>query len=154
MADCLAGQWVVETACSSVLVDGVAYQDVGFEVRNIFPNPYYPIYIILAVPVATSDPQGVCRAARSEAPETWATYIEPSNGHIVWGEAYENSSTLFPGESLGGFVLALPREQSCCFDFYFSGPFEPFAQERVCFECDAAVPVIRRTWGAVKTMYR
>ena len=154
VANVLSGPWITQTACNTVLLEGVPHPQVTLEVRNVFPYPNYPVYIMLAVPVAAADSALVCTALHSVAPETWATYIEPTNGHVVWGQAYENSTTLFPGETLGGFVMVLSRGSSCCFDFYFSGAFEPFAHERVCFECDAAVPVSSRTWGAVKAMYR
>jgi hypothetical protein len=110
---------------------------------------------MFAVPFDSSGTGGGCRALHSEAPETWLTYIEEGNGHILWGPTSEDSSTLNQGETLGGFALVLSNSHLCCFDFYFGAAFpEPFANERVCFECDVAVPVIGRSWGAVKAMYR
>jgi len=149
-----AEDWVVKTACDSVLVGGVPYSEVTFDVRNVYPHPDYPIFDVLAIPVSFSGPDS-CRAISAGAPDAWVPYIEPENGHILWSLVDENSTIIFPGQALGGFRLVLSREHSCCLDFYFAGVFpEPLGTQRVCFECVIPVPTIRRTWGAVKLLYR
>ena len=149
----LAEQWITQTGCEPTLIDGVWHPKVSFVVRNIYPYPGFPVYHMSAYPIDSLGTGAACTALRSEAPETWATHIWPT-GLVVWGGTSEDSPYPFSGESLGGFGLVLPGNDSCCFDFYFSGPFEPFAQERTCFECDQAVPVTGRSWGALKAMYR
>lgn len=150
--DARAAHWVPIMACDSVLIQGAYYPRVTFTVQNQHPYLYFDL--IVAVPFASPSPEDTCRAVSSVAPGGWSTTVG-SEGGVSWGLASGSGPFLGPGQSLGGFQLVLTREHSCCYELHFVDIFgDPVGQESVCFQCDVPVPVIKRSWGALKTLYR
>jgi hypothetical protein len=157
VTDAKAQQWVAITACDSVLIEGVFYPRVSFEIQD--PPTGAAIEIVIATQIVSTDPGDTCRVVRAAGPEYWDPQIGTTTTGatcVLWGRwGGDVAPTLLPGESLSGFQLVLTPGHSCCFEFEFTPmTSEPFAYENDCFECDRAVPVIGRTWGAMKALYR
>ncbi len=152
VTDAGAQQWVRNAACDSVLIEGVLYPRVSFEIQNC--ATWGSGEHVLACPLASTGPEDTCWIVSAAGPEKWDAQMATDGSGVIWWR-YDDAPTLLPGESLSGFQLVLTAGHSCCFEFSFWNVFgEPLAYETVCFECDRAVPVIGRTWGAVKTLYR
>jgi len=97
----------------------------------------------------------MCLPVSAAGPDQWVTSVDASSGMVFWGRAADTAPSILPGQSLDGFQLAFTREASCCYELHFVGLYpEPLGVEDVCFKCDRPVPVIPRTWGAVKALYR
>jgi hypothetical protein len=154
--DATAQQWVTNIACDSVLVEGVLRPRVSFEVRNW--DPVWAITLVVARQLASTGPEDTCGVVSAAGPEKWDALpatMETGEVFVLWGRAAEDAPFAAPGGSLGGFQLVLTPGHSCCFEFQLIGFYpEPLAYETVCFECGLVVPVIGRTWGAVKALYR
>ena len=147
-----AEPYVTITQCDSVSIGGVFYPRVTFQISNLYPNE--GIGLVSGLPVTPASPEDTCRAVSVTAPVGWRAYATNDNG-VLWADLSETGSgQIAPGQTLGGFQIVLSQHHSCCWDLNFDGFFEPFHYERVCFHSDAPVPVLRRSWGAVKQLYR
>jgi hypothetical protein len=147
--DARASSWVTVMACDSALVQGTYYPQVTFKVQNQGP---YSIQFITAFPIASPSPGDSCRAVGAVGPPNWSATVDPSRGWVTWRA--EEPPILPPGQVLEGFQLILTSKHSCCYEMYFYNVINPAARESDCFECDMPVPGLRRTWGALKSLYR
>ncbi len=147
VADAGAQQWVTNATCDSVLIEGVVYPRVSFEIQNCGAT-WGSGEHVLACPLASTGPEDSCGVVSAAGPEKWSVRVDTlATGELVvfWIRSADGAPRLLP---LGGFQLALTPGHSCCFEFYFTSAIpEPFAYETVCFECGRVVPVIGRTWG-------
>jgi len=155
--DAAAQQWVTRTVCDSVLIQGVVYPRVSFEVQNW--DPVWAVTLVVAIRLPSTGPEDTCRVVSAVGPEKWLTQVAtmPLTGEVFvnWVRYADDAPLAPPGGSLGGFKLVLTPGYSCSFNFQFSGFYpEPLAFENDSFECDRPVPVIGRTWGALKALYR
>ena len=142
-----AEQWVTQLSCDSVTIQGVSYSRIQFKVHNLWDTPYP---VIQAIPIASPSSGDTCRVLSAVGPPQWSVFVDPSGLWVYWegqGEA------LWPGQVLEGFQLIVPREHPCCFEMWFANAFDS-AMETDCFDCDIPVPILRRTWGALKSLYR
>jgi hypothetical protein len=150
--DAGAQQWVTNATCDSVLIEGVFYPRVSFEIQDC--ATLGSAGHMTACRLASTGPEDTCGIVSAAGPEKWDAQMATDGACALWWP-YDDAPTLLPGESLAGFQLVLTAGHSCCFEFSFWNVFgEPLAYETVCFECDRAVPVIDRTWGALKALYR
>jgi hypothetical protein len=151
-----AQQWVTNIACDSVLVGGILRPRVSFEVRNW--DPRWGVAQVVARQLGSAGTEDTCGVVSAAGPEKWdALPATMGTGEVfvMWARAADDAPYPAPGGSLGGFQLVLTPGHSCCFEFQFIGWYpEPLAYETVCFECGRVVPIIGRTWGAVKALYR
>lgn len=153
VADAGAQQWITNATCDSVLIDGVLHPRVSFEIQDVRPG--LGVECVVAFRLAPTGPEDPCGVVSAAGPEKWLAQADTmTTGEVVvfWAPTADGAPRLLP---LGGFQLVLTPGHSCCFEFSLTAVIpEPFAYETVCFECDRVVPVIGRTWGAVKALYR
>jgi hypothetical protein len=157
VADARAQQWVTNAACDSVLIQGALYPRVAFEIQHCGTRG--SVEMVYAKRPSSTGPEDACGVVSAVGPEKWYVQVDTmATGEVVvlWARsADDDAPTLLPGESLGGFQLVLTAGHSCCFEFSFIPPTsEPLAYENDCFECARVVPIIGRTWGALKNLYR
>ncbi len=154
VADATAQQWVTGTTCDSVLIQGVVYPRVSFTIQNW--DPVWAVTLVVARQLPSTGPQDTCRVVSAAGPEKWLTQSGNGDGFVVWGRFAEDAPYAAPGGgTLNGFQLVFTPGHSCCFEFHFVGFYpEALAYENDCFECDRLVPVINRSWGAIKARYR
>lgn len=147
-----AGPWLEKTACDSVLVSGSAQRRATFEVHNL--DSTYGLESVIGQ-IGPGIPQSTCPILAAEAPAGWFTMVNQSAGLVFWNRDNNIAPPLLPGSSLGGFSIVFAPGSTCCFGFTFYGPYpEHLDSEIDCFQCDRPVPVIPRTWGALKVLYR
>ncbi len=133
----------VITGCDSVEVSGQTYPRFAFELHNTLGGPIDNFHFQNLFPPTPPD---TCHAAVATTPTGWAV----SGAHF---QAIEIGGLLQPGETLGGFSIALTSDD-CCLAGKVVGKMELLVHETMCFRCDRPVPAQPSTWGEVKNRYR
>jgi hypothetical protein len=155
-ADARAEQFVIRMPCDTVTIQGVTYPRVRFKIQN--PSRF-AICVIQASPIAQPGLGDTCRAVSAVAPPNWGAWVDP-NGSVLWFTGATIGEAMAPGQAVDGFEIILTNEHSCCYHFTFGCLFESDSAENVSFACDGStcsgmpVPVRRRSWGHLKSLYR
>lgn len=157
---CASG-WVEVTGCDSVLILGNYHPRVTFSIHNAFPYPYYPIYSFRLVSDGIASTPDTCAAITTFSPTDWVEVHQGSIGGLS-NLVFRDTSFvggfqhgILQGETVDGFQLVMTGAHPCCYNVYFYGAFfDPFAQDRICFECDRPVPARHSSWGQLKALYR
>lgn len=144
---------VTNVTCDSVMIEGHAYPRVSFDVQN--PDSRLGADHVSASRLPSTGPDDTCRVLRVTAPTGWSAGWGLGDQFVLWYAASDSAIRLGPGMTLSGFQLVFTPGHTRCFEFRLAGAVdEAFAIENDCFACDLPVPNLRRTWGALKAVYR